>query len=137
MNIVEDDRLLELASAAREHAYAPYSHYKVGAALLTSSGATYAGCNVENSVYPAGICAERTAIGAAISAGERSIVRLVVIADSYRPVPPCGICRQVIAELAPNATILLANLHDERQETTPQELLPHSFGVQDLESARG
>ena len=132
MTMPEDERLLELAATARSRAYAPYSGFKVGAALLGASGAVYLGCNVENSAYPAGICAERGAIAAAIAAGERSFVRLVVLAGSDRPVPPCGICRQVIAELAPDARVLLANLDGATEETTPHALLPGAFGAHDL-----
>ncbi len=132
MAALEDERLLELAATARSRAYAPYSGFQVGAALLGASGAVYLGCNVENSAYPAGICAERAALAAAIAAGERSFVRLVVLADSDRPVPPCGICRQVIAELAPDVRLLLANLEGASEETTPEALLPGAFTARDL-----
>ncbi|CAA9364133.1 MAG: Cytidine deaminase, partial [uncultured Chloroflexia bacterium] len=90
-----EDTLLEAAREVRERAYAPYSNFFVGAAVLCSSGKVYAGCNVENAAYPVGICAERSALSAAIAAGERDVVRLVVVADSPRPVSPCGMCRQV------------------------------------------
>jgi cytidine deaminase len=128
-----EDTLLEAAREVRERAYAPYSKFFVGAAVLCSSGKVYAGCNVENAAYPAGICAERSALGAAIAAGERHVVRLVVVADSQRPVSPCGMCRQVIAELAPRATVLLANLQGAQEETTPEALLPGAFGPSDLD----
>ena len=132
MSQVEDKHLLQAAREVRERAYAPYSNFFVGAAVLCSSGKVYAGCNVENAAYPAGICAERSALSAAIAAGERDVMRLVVVADSPRPVPPCGMCRQVIAELAPHARVLLANLNDAQQETTPQALLPGAFGPSDI-----
>ncbi len=132
MAALEDERLLELAATARSRAYAPYSGFQVGAALLGASGAVYLGCNVENSAYPAGICAERAALAAAVAAGERSFVRLVVLAGSNRPVPPCGICRQVIAELAPDVRLLLANLEGASEETTPEALLPGAFTARDL-----
>ena len=132
MAVPEDERLLELAATARSRAYAPYSGFPVGAALLGASGAVYLGCNVENSAYPAGICAERAALASAIAAGERSFVRLVVLAGSDRPVPPCGICRQVIAELAPDVRLLLANLEGASEETTPEVLLPGAFTARDL-----
>ena len=128
----EDERLLELAATARSRAYAPYSDFKVGAALLGASGAVYLGCNVENAALPAGICAERGALAAAVAAGERGFVQLVVLAGSDRPVPPCGICRQVIAELAPDVRLVLANLEGATEETTPQALLPGAFGAHDL-----
>jgi len=129
---IEDQRLLELATLARGRAYAPYSNFAVGAALLGVSGEVYLGCNIENSAYPAGICAERGAFAAAIAAGERDFVRLIVVADLDRPVSPCGICRQVISELAPQARIMLANLDGMVEETTAQLLLPGAFTATDL-----
>ena len=129
---VDDTRLLERAAEARSHAYAPYSDFKVGAAVRCASGTIYAGCNVENSAYPSGVCAERVALAAAITAGERDIVSVAVIAESERPVSPCGQCRQVLAELAPGARVLLANLQGVRLETTPEALLPGAFGAGDL-----
>ena len=132
MTTDDDARLLGCAVEVRKHAYAPYSGFNVGAAVLCSSGAIYAGCNVENSAYPSGICAERSALAAAIAAGERDIIGLAVVADSDRPVSPCGMCRQVIAELAPRSRVLLANLRGERVETTPDALLPGAFGAADL-----
>ncbi len=129
---IEDPRLLEFAMLARDRAYAPYSNFAVGAALLGASGEVYLGCNIENSAYPAGICAERGAFAAAIAAGERDFVRLLVVADLDRPVPPCGICRQVISELAPQARIMLANLDGMVEETTAQLLLPGAFTASDL-----
>ncbi len=135
MDSPDDAQLIEMAALARSRAYAPYSGFNVGAAVLCSSGAIYAGCNVENSAYPSGICAERSAIAAAIAAGERNIACLAVIADSERPVSPCGMCRQVIAELAPGSRVLLANLRGERVETTPDALLPGAFSAADLPGA--
>lgn len=132
-----DGRLLDLAALARSRAYAPYSNFNVGAALLCASGAVYLGCNVENAVYPAGICAERGAIAAAIAAGERIFVRMVVLAGSARPVPPCGICRQVMAEFAPGMTLLLANLDGTLEETTPAALLPGAFNASDIRKSEG
>ncbi len=132
MSQVEDLKLLQAATEVRECAYAPYSNFFVGAAVLCSSGKVYAGCNVENAAYPATLCAERNAISSAIAAGERSIVRIVVIADSPRPVSPCGMCRQVIAELAPNARVLLTNLAGATEETTADALLPGAFGARDM-----
>jgi cytidine deaminase len=128
----DDERLLEFAATARSRAYAPYSGFQVGAAVLGASGAVYLGCNVENSAYPAGICAERTALVAGIAAGERGFIRMVVLAGSNRPVPPCGICRQVIAEIAPHMRLLLANLEGARHETTPEALLPGAFTARDM-----
>jgi cytidine deaminase len=126
--------LLDVARTARERAYVPYSHYPVGAALLTASGAIYPGCNVENAAYPVTMCAERTAVFAAVAAGERAFTALVVIADSQRPVPPCGMCRQALFELAPEIEVLLANLDGAERRTTPRELLPDGFQASDLPS---
>ena len=119
--------LVALAREARERAYSPYSQFAVGAAVLTASGRVFPGCNVENAAYPAAICAERTALVSAYAAGEREIVALAVVADTPGPVSPCGTCRQVIHELAPHATVALANLHGEMMLLTPQELLPGGF----------
>ena len=130
-----DQELLSLALTARERAYAPYSQFKVGAALLCASGKVFLGCNVENSAYPATICAERGAIAAAMAAGEHDFVRLAVVAGSPRPVTPCGMCRQVLAELAPRAQVLLANLEGAVEETTTEMLLPGAFTADDLRRA--
>ena len=124
--------LLDAARAARERAYVPYSHYPVGAALLAASGVIYSGCNVENAAYPVCMCAERTALFAAVAAGERAFVALTVIADSPRPVSPCGMCRQALFELAVDIDVLLANLHGVERWTTPRVLLPDGFEATDL-----
>jgi cytidine deaminase len=129
---VDFHALLGMARMARGRAYVPYSHYPVGAALLCGSGKVYPGCNVENAAYPATMCAERTALFAAVAAGEQEFVALAVVADSDRPVPPCGVCRQVLLELAPDMPVLLANLHDAERRTTPRELLPDGFVAADL-----
>lgn len=132
MNKLEWPPLIALARTARGRAYVPYSSFAVGAALLTDSGKVYPGCNVENAAYPACICAERTALVSAMAAGETEFVAMVVIADGPRPVPPCGTCRQVMAELAPTMRVLLANLHGEMEETTVAALLPGAFRAQDM-----
>jgi cytidine deaminase len=129
---LSDQELIALATTARERAYAPYSQFKVGAALLCASGKVFLGCNVENSAYPATICAERGAVAAAIAAGEHDFVRLAVIANSPRPVSPCGMCRQVLAEMAPSARVLLANLEGAIEQTTTRDLLPGAFTPGDL-----
>ncbi|OOG46036.1 cytidine deaminase [Rhodanobacter sp. C01] len=124
------DDLLALARSAREHAYAPYSHFQVGAALLTRDGRRFNGCNVENAAYGLCNCAERTALFGAVAAGCRpgDFVALAVIADTDDPVSPCGACRQVMAELCNDTMpVLLANLHGNTQETTVGALLPGSF----------
>ena len=126
------DQLVAEAAAAREQAYVPYSRYPVGAALLTGSGQVHLGCNVENAAYPATMCAERTAVFSAVAAGDRDLVALAVIADAPVPVPPCGLCRQVLAELGPYLTVVLVNTAGDRRTTTPQALLPHAFGPSSL-----
>jgi cytidine deaminase len=124
------DDLLALARAARKHAYAPYSQFHVGAALLTHDGRQFCGCNVENAAYSLCNCAERTALFAAIAAGCRpdDFAALAVIADTPQPVSPCGACRQVMAELCHAAMpVLMGNLHGDIEQTTVATLLPGSF----------
>lgn len=122
--------LLAAATSVREHAHAPYSNFKVGAAVRGASGAIYTGCNVENVAYPEGTCAEAGAIAAMVAAGERKLTEVAVIADSPRPVTPCGGCRQKIAEFAaPGAQVTMATLSGEKQVMTIGELLPGAFGV--------
>jgi cytidine deaminase len=121
------DELVNCAAKARERAYTPYSHYSVGAAVLTKSGDVYTGCNIENASYGATCCAERVALFKAISEGEQDIQMIAVIADGDKPVPPCGICRQVMIELAPQALVVMSNLEGKRERRTVQELLPSAF----------
>ncbi|GAB4181557.1 MAG: cytidine deaminase [Roseiflexaceae bacterium] len=128
------DTLIHEARIARERAYIPYSRFAVGAAVLTSSGKIFHGCNIENAAYPSTICAERTALFSAYASGERSIVAIAVVADTSGPVSPCGGCRQVIHELAPQATVILTNLHGAVQITSPQRLLPDGFDARELPS---
>ena len=125
---MNDNELIECAAAFRRHAYAPYSGFAVGAALRARSGKVYGGVNVENASYPVGICAERAAIAAAVTAGEREFEALAVIADSPAPCAPCGMCRQVLVEF-PIARIILANTAGDVRVLTPAELLPHAFGA--------
>jgi cytidine deaminase len=119
--------LLHEALAAREQAYAPYSHFLVGAALLTGSGRIYRGCNVENSSYGATICAERVAMTSAIAAGERSFLALAVASDSPEPAPPCGICRQVLVEFAPKLPLYLVNVAGKIVRGNLEQYLPQAF----------
>ncbi|MPY94803.1 MAG: cytidine deaminase [Acidimicrobiia bacterium] len=128
--------LVAAALAARERAYAPYSDYPVGAALLVGDGRVFAGCNIENAAYPATICAERAAVATALAAGARDLVALAVIAAAPEPVPPCGLCRQVLAELGPQIVVVLANTAGERRLTSAAELLPGAFGPADLRPER-
>ncbi len=128
----EIDELIKIAKEARERAYAPYSHFKVGAVLVTKNGKIFAGVNVENASYGLTNCAERTAIFKAVSEGEKDFDTLVVVADTDKPVAPCGACRQVMAEFG-NFRVILANTKGDWIETTVQELLPYGFDKSDLE----
>jgi cytidine deaminase len=120
--------LIATARAARDRAYAPYSHFKVGAAIRAASGAVYTGVNVENAAYPEGTCAEAGAIAAMVMGGDRVIVEVAVIADSAVPVSPCGGCRQKLAEFGgPEVRVTMANLKGETRIMTLGELLPGAF----------
>lgn len=127
------NELIDEAKKAREYAYVPYSKFKVGAALLTKDGKVYRGCNIENAAYSVCNCAERTALFKAYSEGDTEFVALAVVADTARPVPPCGACRQVIFELCPSdMKVILANLKGDIAELTVKELLPKAFSAEDL-----
>lgn len=118
--------LIQVAKQARQWAYAPYSHYSVGAALLTASGRIYDGVNVENAAFPVTICAERVAVFKAISNGEHEFAAIAVVTRNGGM--PCGSCRQVMAEFAPDLTIIIADEAGQiTGETTLTELLPHAF----------
>lgn len=123
------DDLKTLRTAARavqQRAHAPYSHFRVGAALETADGAIFVGCNIENASYGMTICAERSAVAAAVSAGERRFVRLLLVSDAPHPIAPCGACRQVLAEFAP-ALPVISCAGDETKEWTIRDLLPAAF----------
>jgi cytidine deaminase len=123
------DRLLDAARAARTQAYAPYSRYRVGAALLDEAGRVHAGCNVENAAYPEGTCAEAGAIAQMVLAGGRRIVAAVVVGEGAEAVTPCGGCRQKLREFADGALpIRSADAGGWRGQHTLGELLPASFG---------
>ena len=132
---MDDARLEELVAAAKQargRAYAPYSHYHVGAAISTKSGRVFAGCNVENASYGACLCAERNAIGQMVAAGETAPVACVVVTKGPRGGSPCGICRQVLSEFAREMRVVLigaadAGTEEGRRETTIAELLPDAF----------
>jgi len=120
--------LLDTARAVRENAYAPYSKFKVGAAVRSTSGAVYAGCNVETVAYPEGTCAEAGAIAAMVAAGDKRIAEIAVIADSPQPVSPCGGCRQKIAEFADGDVVVTLHTTDGTMlQTTVSALLPGVF----------
>jgi cytidine deaminase len=120
--------LVDQAIQALTNAYAPYSKFKVGAALLAASGRVYLGCNIENAAYSPTNCAERTAIFKAVSEGERKFKALAVAADTDEVITPCGVCRQVLAEFFDDeVVILLANLNGQVVQTKLSELLPGAF----------
>ncbi len=126
------DKAIELAKKVRENAYAPYSQFKVGAAVVTKDGKIFTGCNVENVSYGLTICAERAAIFKAVSEGERKFSFLVVITDTDPPAAPCGACRQVIREFGEDIEIIMLNLKGDMIIKTLSDLLPKSFGPEDL-----
>jgi len=122
-----NDELVRVATAAREHAFAPYSRFRVGAALRGESGAIYGGCNVENASYGLTVCAERVAIWKAVSEGERRFQAICVVADTAELTPPCGACRQIIWEFCGDIPVILANLKGDRVVYSMAELLPRPF----------
>ena len=119
--------LTERAMAAMERAYAPYSGFRVGAAILGSDGSIAEGCNVENASYPAGICAERAAISAAIARGVRDFSAIVIATEADRPTPPCGMCRQVMMEFAPQLEVVSVTRGGVDARWTMSDLLPEAF----------
>ena len=125
-------RLVNAARRAARNAYAPYSKFRVGAAVLTGAGRIFTGANVENASYGLSNCAERTAVFAAVAAGDRWIVAVAVYTPTRRPTPPCGACRQVIGEFGPRAAIVCACASRAVIETTLDALLPGAFGPASL-----
>ncbi|SCG83607.1 cytidine deaminase [Proteiniborus sp. DW1] len=130
MNVKE---LINIALDARERAYVPYSNFKVGAALLSKSGKIYTGCNIESASFTPTICAERTAISKAVSEGDRDIEAIAVVGNMEDFTYPCGVCRQVIREFGKNATIIIAKSEEEYKLYSLDDLLPYSFGPEDLD----
>lgn len=123
------NKLVKKAIEARKKAYAPYSKFKVGAALEAANGRVYTGCNVENSSFGLTICAERVALFKAISDGVKKFKRLVVVADTKKPCPPCGVCRQAFYEFAPNLEVIMANLRGKTKTVKMKDLLSHPFSL--------
>lgn len=138
--MVEIDKQKELISLAQDmldRAYVPYSKFKVGAALLTTDGKMYGGCNIENASYGLTNCAERTAFFRAIAEGDRKFSYLVITGNTEGPISPCGACRQVIAEFCDdNMPVLLTNTNNESLETTVGDLLPGYFKSGDMNNGK-
>ena len=131
---MSDDELIEQAKKARLAAHAPYSHFEVGAALLTTDGRVYTGCNIENSAYGLSMCAERVAIFKAVSEGAEGILKVAVVTDHENITPPCGCCRQMIWEFASEETdVIMANLDGDVRKFEIKELLPEAFDSRFLE----
>ena len=131
--MIDDDLLVKKAIAISGLAYAPYSHFPVGAALLGESGTVYTACNVENASYGLSLCAERGAVMRAVASGERKFRRIVISGNSSDFCCPCGACRQVLSEFSPDMEVWCLNRDREILKTTLSELLPHNFGPQNLE----
>lgn len=123
---MKDAELVNAAATARLKAYAPYSNFQVGAALLTENGEVFTGCNVENLSFGLTLCAERVALSAAVARGHRAFERIAIVADTTSPISPCGACRQVLAEFAPEMEMILANLRGEAERFTLDQLLPRA-----------
>ncbi len=121
------DPLIEAALAAREHAFAPFSRFKVGAALQDKEGRVFTGCNIENASYGFTLCAERVAVFKAVSEGVRKFARIVVAADTATLTPPCGACRQILWEFCGNARLTLVNLNGQRQDMHIGDIFPRPF----------
>lgn len=128
-----DQELVELAFSMHRYSYVPYSHFPVGAALECDDGTVYTGCNVENSAYGSAICAERTALVKAVSEGHQSFRRLAVVGLGTDYCWPCGACRQMLYEFAPDLVLLVARQDHTYVKTTLSELLPHGFGPKNLD----
>ncbi|MEO7995988.1 MAG: cytidine deaminase [Gemmatimonadaceae bacterium] len=129
------ESLRAAADAARAQAYCPYSNYPVGAALEDDAGSVFVGCNVENAAYPAGICAERGAVAAAVAAGARRFQRVVIVTGATHPTPPCGICRQVLVEFAPGLEVVSYTTSGSTARWSLADLLPAPFMPASLENA--
>lgn len=128
----KDLELIEAAKNVREKAYAPYSNFKVGAALRTKEGKIFTGCNVESASYGLTVCAERVAIWKAVSEGETEFETIAVVADTHELTPPCGVCRQIIWEFCGDVPVLFANLEGKNETVTMSELLPRAFDTKFL-----
>lgn len=130
---MSEDELIEAATVARTRAFAPFSKFQVGAALEAMDGTIVSGCNVESASYGLTMCAERVAVFKGVSEGMTCFKRVVVVTDTENPTPPCGACRQVLWEFAPDAEVILANLSDKVLRFTMRELIPHAFDAKQLD----
>jgi cytidine deaminase len=134
MKTTDRQRLVGAARAAKDRAYAPYSGFPVGAAVLTDDGSVFSGCNVENASYGLSCCAERNAVAAAVRAGQRRVTAVAVIGDSATPLAPCGACRQVLHEFNPRMTVLMTARNGRTRAVRLDRLLPYSFGPGSLKT---
>ncbi|MDQ6611380.1 MAG: cytidine deaminase [Gemmatimonadota bacterium] len=129
------DTLRMAAEGARANAYCPYSNYPVGAALEAEDGRIFVGCNVENAAFPAGICAERSALASAVAAGVRKFRSVVIVSDALQPTPPCGVCRQALVEFAPALDVVSYSASGTARHWSMTDLLPAPFMPASLENA--
>ena len=127
-----NEELVTAAKEARQNSYAPYSEFRVGAAIEMEDGEIYTGCNVESASYGLTVCAERVAIWKAISEGKHKVKNIAVVADTKELTPPCGVCRQIIWEFGGNVPVTLANLNGGRETVEMKELLPRAFDTKFL-----
>jgi cytidine deaminase len=130
------DQLVAAAHAAREASYSPYSKFRVGAALEAEDGTVYAACNVENASFGATICAERAAVTSAVAAGRRKFRRIAITSDAREPVPPCGLCRQVLAEFGTSLTVISVGAGGGWKSWMLADLIPDAFTADDLAEGR-
>jgi len=126
---LDENNLIDTARKAMENAYAPYSKIKVGAALLTSSGKIYTGCNIENASYGLTICAERVAVGCAVSQGEKDFIAIAIVNSTEKIITPCGACLQVLSEFSKNLQIILVSVKNEIIRTDLKNLFPKPFNL--------
>jgi len=129
---IELEKLIESARQVREQAYAPFSNFRVGAAVRTKSGKIFTGCNVESASYGLTVCAERVAIWKAVSEGEMELEQIAVVADTEELTPPCGVCRQIIWEFCGDVPVTFANLKGKTETVQMKELLPRAFDTKFL-----
>ncbi|MFW9935977.1 MAG: cytidine deaminase [Candidatus Thorarchaeota archaeon] len=127
---LSDEELIQKARVAQSHAYAPYSQFAVGAALLTEDGQVFTGCNVENATFGATVCAERTAVFSAVCHGARRFVKIAIVTDNKEPVMPCGICRSVLFEFAPNLEVIAVGSSGQVEKISLSQLYPKGFRLE-------